>query len=176
MEKIKTEVIDNFLPDDEFKIIRDRISGSKFPWFYKKGVAYTDSNDGIYFTHMFFDDFDRKNEDFPLIMPILKKLNPKALIRIKANCYLRTLKLIKHGLHVDYKWGPTNGMVFSINDCDGGTFLSEKNQLIASKANRAIVFDATLGHASTSCTDKDVRLNINFNYFGDGDRGLFPDH
>ena len=166
MEKIKTEVVDNFLPDNEFQIIRDRISCNKFPWFHNADIAYNNATDGGYFTHLFFDNFDRTSKDFTLILPVLKKLNLRALIRIKANCYLKTPKIIRHGFHVDYKWGPTNGMVFSINDCNGGTFLRERtDRLIASKANRAVFFDAAAEHASTSCTDKDVRLNINFNYF-----------
>ena len=34
------EVVDNFLPKDEFKKIKDMITGYGFPWFLQNFVAH----------------------------------------------------------------------------------------------------------------------------------------
>ena len=52
-------------------------------------------------------------------------------------------------------------MVYSINDCDGYTFINNKNMLVK---NRAIFFEAGEYHSSTTYTDTEVRRNININY------------
>ena len=164
MEKINYKVVDNFLPEKEFKTLRDRIMSQDFNWFCIEGVSYHSAKDGVYFIHTFFDEFQRTSNFFNLIRPILDKIKVKALIRAKANLYLKTPTLIRHGLHKDYKWGEAPGLIFSINDCDGETYLKDKVRVV-SKANRALFFDAGEDHASTSCTDQDRRVNINFNYF-----------
>jgi len=164
------KIKNNYLPKKTFKEIQKTILADDFPWYKGETVATTESNDGIYFIHTFYDRFGPRSNFFKLIVPILEKINPTAILRIKANLYLRTPTLVRHGLHRDYEW-PTNGMILSINTCNGGTFINDK--LVPSIENRALFFDPFQMHASTSCTDKNYRVNINFNYFGDGEKGEF---
>mgnify|MGYP003112199680 FL=1 len=164
------KIKDNYLPEETFKELQKTILSDKFPWYKGDSVATAKSDDGIYFIHTFYDKFSVRSDSFDLIVPIIEKINPTAILRVKANLYLRTPTLVRHGLHRDYEW-PTNGMILSINTCNGGTFI--KDEVVPSIENRALFFDPFQMHASTSCTDKDFRVNINFNYFGDGKKGEF---
>jgi len=101
MEKINYKVVDNFLPDKEFKILRDKIMSQDFNWFCIEGISYDQANDGIYFIHTFFDNYERTSDFFKLLVPIVEKIKVKALLRVKANLYPKTEKLVRHGLHKD---------------------------------------------------------------------------
>ena len=65
-------------------------------------------------------------------------------------------------MHIDYDF-PHKGAIISFNTCDGGTFIGEK--FIQSKDNRAVVFDPSIKHRSTTSTDLEGRLNLTINYF-----------
>ena len=91
------------------------------------------------------------------------KLKPRALVRIKANLYQCTPKIIKHGEHADFDW-EHKGALYSLNTCNGGTILEDGTK-IESKENRMLLFDPSKPHASTTCTDQPARFNININYF-----------
>ena len=84
-------------------------------------------------------------------------------MRAKANMYLKTNKVIKHGLHVDRPF-KHKGCIFYINTHNGFTVLEDGTE-IKSVANRALFFDSSKKHSSTSCTDQNIRVNININYF-----------
>ena len=92
-----------------------------------------------------------------------KKLDIKSMIRVKINSYLKDDKLREHELHTDYNYY-NNGAVLSINTCDGYTKLEDGTK-IQSVANRMLLFDASKPHCSTNTTNKQRRVNINFNYF-----------
>jgi hypothetical protein len=53
-----------------------------------------------------------------------------------------------------------------MNNTDGGTWLNINNKKILIKCveNRALIFDSGKNHQSTTCTDQDVRMNININW------------
>ena len=46
-----------------------------------------------------------------------------------------------------------------------GIGLSVMREKIESIENRALLFDPSIEHRSTTCTDAKGRININFNYF-----------
>ena len=54
--------------------------------------------------------------------------------------------------------------MFYLNDNDGVTVLNDGTE-VESVANRLLLFDASKPHHSTTCTDADRRVNLNFNYF-----------
>jgi hypothetical protein len=87
----------------------------------------------------------------------------KALIRVKGNLYPSTSKLVEHDFHIDFPF-KHKGALFSVNTCDGYTKLDDGTK-IESIENRLLLFDASKNHASTTCTNTHVRVNINFNYF-----------
>ena len=58
---------------------------------------------------------------------------------------------------------PHQGLIFHINNNNGYTILEDGTK-IESIANRAVFLDTSKPHQSTTCTDQDIRLNININY------------
>ena len=164
------KVINNFLDKDFFTFVQNIIMAKNenkqqdMAYFFNSTIAHThDKNDHYYFTHTLYQyDEPRSDYYFSIIKPIVKKLNIKTLIRAKVNLYPRTHKLIHHAPHTDYPYSH-KGCVFSINTCDGYTQLGDKK--IPSIENQALLFDSSIKHNSTSCTDSQARFNININYF-----------
>lgn len=164
------KVIDNFLEYETFKDIQKNIVyNASFPWFLSRNVSdsieYTNNiNDGYYMTHLIYEYYTVNSNQFELITPILEKINPKALIRIKANFYPSTKEVIHHGLHIDDEYSH-RGCIFYLNTNNGKTVLKD-NIEIDSIENRLLLFDPSIEHNSTTCSDDPVgRFNINFNYF-----------
>ena len=99
---------------------------------------------------------------FPIMKPILNKLNVKSLKRIKLNFYPSTEKIIKHEEHEDYPFSH-KGALLSLNTCDGGTYLNDN--FVNSVENKVLLFNPSQKHSSTTTTKKEGRANISFNYF-----------
>jgi hypothetical protein len=160
---MKYDIVDNFLNRENFKMIEKELFRPTFPWFYNSSIADPTDDDMPYFTHHFYLN-DEFNSDYrKLLLPILDKMKIKTLMRAKANMYLKTNKVIKHGLHVDRPF-KHKGCIFYINTNNGFTVLEDGTE-IKSVANRALFFDSSKKHSSTSCTDQNIRVNININYF-----------
>jgi|TARA_B100000424_G_scaffold172637_1_gene133094 hypothetical protein len=161
------EVIDNFLPEQEFNHIAGIIMGKQFAWHFLEDVAEknvkVDNVPHFYLYHMLFEFWRPGSNFFSIIEPLLMKLQPKALIRIKCNLYQATPEIIKHGEHADFDW-KHKGALYSLNTCNGATILEDGTK-IDSVANRMLLFDSSRPHNSTTCTDQPARFNININYF-----------
>jgi len=155
------KIIDNFLDKEPFKAIQKIFTSEYFPWYFNEKV--NDFDKETYFTHMIYNEFISTSPHFNTIINLVLRLQPKSLIRIKANLYLKTKKLITHAPHVDYPFSH-KGAIFYLNTNNGKTIL-ENGKKIDSVANRILFFDASKEHSSTSCTDEKRRLNINFNFF-----------
>ena len=93
---------------------------------------------------------------YELVDPIVKKLKVKSLIRIKANFYAPSTKIIEHDSHMDYKF-KHKGFLYYINTNDGFTRLS-KNIKIESIENRGLIFEPHLEHNSSTCTNMEGRI------------------
>jgi len=154
------KVIDNFLPDQQFKKIHDCLMGDFFPWFYTKGVG--SDKDGRYFTHSFYRDYKTTSGLSQHVEALVNKIKPLGIIRIKGNLYPSTEKQQEHHSHIDYSFDH-KGLIFSVNTNNGFTRMEDGTK-IESVANRGLFFDPSLKHNSATCTDADVRVNINFNY------------
>ena len=117
-----------------------------------------------YLCHVFYNQTNLyQSKFFELIFPLLKKIDPKALIRAKANLYLNQgIGVKEHATHTDYPF-EHKGALYCLNTCDGYTKIGDEK--IPSVANRIIFFDASKPHCSTSCSDAKTRMNININYF-----------
>ena len=96
------DIIDNFLDQDEFDELQTLImSGDNFPWFFSSTIDYVDEEDKFQFTHMFYIEHRPVSQFCGNLHPILKKLRPKAIIRIKANLLTRTSENIQNAFHID---------------------------------------------------------------------------
>ena len=164
------EVIDNFLEPENFKILTDDIlctnSGfSVFPWYANEGVTVTDgrNTDHWNLTHSFYQNYEIQSGFFKHLSDVIDKLQIKSLIRIKANLYPKTDKIIEHDFHADFDFSHKSGL-YSLNTNNGFTIMEDEEK-IESVANRMIIFDASKLHKSTTCTDENFRANIVFNYF-----------
>ena len=161
-KKIYT-TINNFLSKKDFTTIKNTIESENFPWYYNHKI--TDKTDDVeqgYFTHLFYDQHIPSHY-FKCLKPLIDKLKVKSIIRIKANLYHKTEKLIFHKPHLDYDF-KHKGAILYLNTCNGYTVLNGGTK-IKSVENTLLLFDSSKTHNSTNCTDKKIRLNININYF-----------
>ena len=58
---------------------------------------------------------------------------------------------------------PYTTAIFYVNSNNGYTEF-ENGAIVESEENRMVVFPAEMKHRGTSCTDKKIRVVINFNY------------
>lgn len=159
------QIIDNFLPNALSEKIRQTLTSNEFPWYYQNSVAYNSQKDTeFYFNHLFYDAYYiRSNFWNDVAYPIVEKINPKSLIRVKANLYPNLNQWVENENHVDYTF-ECLGAIYYVNTNNGYTILEDKIK-IESIQNRLVIFDASKSHRSTHCTDAKCRVNINFNYF-----------
>jgi hypothetical protein len=169
----KIIVIDNFLEEEDCKKIKDVFYNKNFPWYFNNYKSYSkdyieedknllcDELSDFQFTHTFFNDFERKSGWD--ISPIVNKLNPSALIRIKANLTTKTETQKVYGFHCDVD-DKCFTAIYYLNTNNGKTIFEDGSEINSSK-NRVVIFDSQIRHTGTSCTDKNTRMLINFNYY-----------
>ena len=155
------EVIDDFLNQNDFNKLKDIAFKSDF--YYAPFVSSKNATDGYYFERNIFSKCRIMSPIFSLIEPVLDKLNVKALVRAKINMYPRNDRLIEFGQHTDTDF-KCNTFILSLNTCDGFTRIG-KDKTVPSKENTGIYFLSNTPHNGTNCTDQNVRVNININYF-----------
>ena len=156
------KTIDNFLETKVFIQLVKVIMEARFPWNFVNGK--TEIGDGDFqFTHLFVDDGGKiVSPYYKILFPIIKKINPEKIYRIKGN--LTTKKEInkKALMHTDTKLENIKTAVFYCNSNNGST-LFQNGKKIDSKANRIVIFDGHQKHCGVDCTDENVRVVINFN-------------
>ena len=162
----KLKIIDDFLPRDDFLKIKNTIMSDEFIWNYTAAINDFHTDQTSYFTHMLYYFNGTKHTlspYFSILDPILLRIQPKALIRVKINLYQKTDTIQLHEPHKDFLYAH-KGALFSLNTCDGYTVLEDDSK-IESKENRMMLFDSSTPHSSTSTTNAKSRINLNFNYF-----------
>jgi len=161
--------IKNFLAVEDFKKLKDLILDVDFPWRIRKFMTDIDNN--IYFTHSFFYNHLINSNFFDeFIVPILKKLNCKSPVEIRANMFLNKL-FEKSGWHVDHEilkkeMNEHTTAILYLNTCNGGTEfkIKEKVKFIKAEENKIVIFSSKIFHRAVTSTDVDERYIINFNY------------
>ena len=159
-------IIDNFLDQSEFthlkKLIVDNVD---FPWFITNNITGLENDGGkdYYFTHQFVKDYQCNSHLFDYLDVFKYKINMTRIIRIKANLYPSTEKIIEHSNHIDFNF-KHKAAVFYLNTNDGFTIFQDSHR-VSSIENRMVLFDGSTVHRSTTCTDQHYRVNLNFNYF-----------
>ena len=156
------EIIDNFLPEEEFKSIQSFMMGGEFRWFYCEGRTYSD-DDEFHMVHMFFQpEVGLNSEHLDMWNTFMNKVEAKKCTRIKANLTFKTPTIELSEYHSDYDDMKT--AIFYINTNNGYTEF-ESGVRVSSVANRVCIFDSNLKHRGTTHTEGDQqRIVVNFNY------------
>ena len=156
------KVKDNFFKKDQYDKIKNLVINPDFNWFVQHGVI-DEKNDDFFLTHTLFHEDRGINSDWysPIIEPFIEKLKIKKLFRSKLNFYAKTDKQVVHGFHTDRK-DKHMVVLFFLNENNGHTLF--RNKKVKSEDNRAVIFDGSLEHSSTTCTDKNYRITLNINY------------
>lgn len=171
-------IVDNWLDASDFLILKDMFTSTETNWFIVNGIADNSETmknlnplDNYMFAHMVYNFYQPTSDKWQKIMEIL---NPKmkeflgqdfrSLVRIKVNLYPRTPEIVTHPWHVDSQdIQGMRGLLLSFNTCDGYTGFADGTE-VDSIENRAVFFDSTERHYSTSCSNASYRLNMNINY------------
>jgi len=162
-------VVDNFLSSVEHRyIVSNTLKNSySFNLYLNESVSGVpkSKSDGIYFTHTFLEEDDINSPFFEYLYPIIEKINPKKLLRVRLNLYPKTFFIKKHNWHIDFNFSH-KGFIYYLNTNNGSTDIKNNflHHKIKSVENRALFFDSSKKHRSTTCTDKDYRSNIIINY------------
>ena len=167
------EVIDNFLDEEYFnKLVTTFVVNTDgvndiMPWFMRRAVAEDGLIQGnlFYMTHSVYDENIPMTQHYETILPLLKKLGTRCLLRVKANLYPNSEPLHEHPMHRDFHFSHY-GALLSLNTCDGYTKLKDGTK-INSVANRMLLFNAGEEHCSTTTTNIPARINIQINYISD---------
>jgi|TARA_R110000751_G_scaffold10905_1_gene39521 hypothetical protein len=161
-------IYDNFVDKEYFKKIEDIFFRDKtFPWFVNGVVANKAYKQ---FTHMFYVEHKPNSYYHEFLIPFYKQLKAKALIKVKANYLWKTEKIAEHGFHTDTAQhikdheADWKTALYYINTNNGYTKF-ENGKKVKSKANRLVIFPASVRHTGSTCTDKDERIVLNVNYY-----------
>jgi hypothetical protein len=163
---MKHEVIDNFLNEIDFLRIKNLMLSGDFPWYYQSNTTFEDPKKStFYFIHKFYDYYtvNTHTDYWQTIYPLIAKIDPKSLIRVKGNLYPGFDVKISNDLHLDYEY-PHKAAILYINNNNGPTIFEDGTE-ITPVENRVLFFEGHKLHKSTHCSDEKIRVNININYF-----------
>jgi hypothetical protein len=171
------KVIDNFLPLDDLECLQSTLLGfnNGFPWQLSvvvtpDAILECDELNNWQLCHYFYNKGTSlsKNPTVTLITPLIERLQPETLIRVKANLNPRTDKINIHAYHTDIPNEQVTDLcktaVFYVNTNDGYTIFEDDGEKVPSLANRLVMFDATQSHSGTTCTNEQFRCVININW------------
>jgi hypothetical protein len=161
------KIIDNFLLPEEFNYLKEKmLLTPAIPWSYAPYVTLPDTGNpyDFQFTHTFYRDGSPTSDLIGIMDSILRKLNPSALVRIKANLQTRTDKIHTHEYHYDHEHFDGKIAIFYVNTNNGHTIFKDGTE-IESIENRLVIFDGNTFHTGTTCTDQKVRCVINFMFY-----------
>ena len=114
---------------------------------------------------MYYHQGPYKSRHFAIVQPLVTKLKPIILIRIKVNATMYDKKIIKYPMHNDTHIKCKTG-IYIVDTSDGYTYFKD-GQRIDSIANRFITFDSHHKHAGTNLTTAKRRIVVNVNYMQD---------
>ena len=169
------EIIDDFLSsnynDYYKKFLSNHPSTRSLPhaWYFVDELNDVNYKGNFYFTNMGYDSSLGVNhpDQFPAYEPLLNRLNiaMSNVKRIKSNLYPWKGRRIHHQTHTDYE--PNLGLrtcLYYVNDSDRVTVFDGKKR-IKCKNNRAIIFDGSIPHHSTTPTNVNHACSINIDFW-----------
>jgi hypothetical protein len=164
------KIVDNFIEDPVVENqLHDYLMGDYFPWYYNDYVNYA-GDDHYQLTHTFYRN-DGWNGDYEPLIPILDRIKPLSLVRVKCNLLPKFNEIIEHGMHNDIanhllSDNLMTTAVYYVNSNNGYTLLEDGTK-IDSVRNRMLLFNSKIAHSGTTSTDA-RRVVINFNFFERG--------
>ena len=167
------KVVDDFLSKEDLKKVQHTMLGPDFSWYYNPFIDnYVKPNgaegkDMFQFTHSFYRSNRPMSEFYDewFDMLIFPTITGNHLVRIKANLLTKTPEIIENEFHVDITppKKPLTTAIFYVNTNNGYTKFEDGTK-VESVENRLVTFPAKMKHMGTTCTDKNVRIVINFLY------------
>lgn len=156
---MEIQIADNFLSPADHKVIYDRLMGEDIAWFYSDGVDYP--QDGKFQLVHFYHWNHEWHADASYLQPILSRLNPYAICKMKANLLTPTKEIEYNGWHTDVVSDKFTTCIYYVNDNDGYTEFDDGTK-VESKANRFVMFNSAIKHRGTTSTERRVLINMNF--------------
>ena len=161
------KVIDNFLSDFDYQLALSIVEDDNTTWRCGEVVFEELLKCPIQFNRQFSHFIhveDKSTMYYLVLLPILKILNIKDedIIRAKINNNLATENIIEHGFHIDTEI-KSKTIIYYFNTNNGYTLFENGNK-VESISNRLIIFDSSMHHTGTTCTNKSNRYVLNINY------------
>lgn len=164
-------ILDSFLDRNGLLALRAALKHPSFPWERTRVLSPAGSGElpddhNVQFVHGFYrrrQDRIFQSRHLPLVLPVLNRLAPQLLVKVKVNLTLPRPDHLEYGLHVDTAWPGAQTAILYLNTNDGYTVFEDGTR-IESVENRLVVFDAALRHTGASCTDAEARLVLNMNF------------
>jgi hypothetical protein len=158
------KVVKNFLPKNVFSGIKNSLESEEFPWFFSDVVSTSkNKNEEFQYCHVFYktQGFGIINSTyFDIIYPVIEKIDPKILLRVKANSLTKTDKILNLSTHTDTTDKTIMSAVYYLNSNNGYT-LFENGTKIISEENKIVFFPSNYNHCGSTCTDIKRRILLN---------------
>ena len=161
------KLLPNFLSKEDFKTTQTYFF-NELEWKYNDSIAgVNDDLDNFQFVHTFFNIRDPYLEKglsphCHILKPILTKLAPMYMLRVKANLRPRTANPILSNMHTDLTFNQLTA-IYYLNSNNGYTRFKNGTR-VDSVQNTMLSFDGSLEHCGVSCTDQKRRIVLNINY------------
>lgn len=172
MSKKQYEIIDNYLPEEEFQKILNIVEDSGFTWSLAPKLIENSDPEDYYFTRVLIEYgkelFPNSSEIVKILLtPISKKLQKNLFVtRSKINLFLKEKEHKGYGMHQDVTGENSvkyNSLLFYLENSNGYTEFDD-GDIVNSIRNRAIFFRSNVWHQTITSTDTLFRRNININY------------
>jgi len=151
----------NYIKKRELNELTKICLSDYFPWFLCN-TTFTKDKDKQ-FVHLFYRKSQLNSPRFiRYCEPILNKLNPKHIVRMKLNLTWKVPRIEVQPFHKDSDEPHLLTSIFYLNTNNGYTKFKDKKVL--SEANKLITFPSNVWHASTSNSSHDFRLVLNIVY------------
>ena len=95
------DIIDNYLPEEEFFKMFTHMKEHQFDWHLSTIVRLDAVPGNMQLCHTFHNMHQHKPNTFGIVVPMIRKINPVAILRIKANLSLATKEVEEGRLHID---------------------------------------------------------------------------
>jgi len=166
------QIIDNFLEEEHFQPIAEYCLGRFCPWSFNEGIISPGiPKDSWQLVHTFYSS-NAGLEISPaveLLNPILQKIDPQVLLRVKANLTPKSpLITVIKPYHEDWGGLTKQGIsymtgILYVNTCNGYTEF-KNGEKVDSVANRFVIFPGHMYHGGSTTTSDIKRVVINVNW------------